>query len=236
MKIAICDDEPYYVEKTKDYISNYFKLKKIKFELCTFTNPTELLKSDLTAYNLAFLDVDMPDFNGIEIGTQLRRANNRIILIYVSALVQYAIDGYSVHAFQYLLKQDLESTMTQCMDDVLQRLPTMAATFLLPTDLGGLDIPLSDILYFEVQNHTITVHTQRKARSVWTYNGIIAQVEAELTGEGFLRIYKSYLVNMEHITKMSNNTVLLSSGEILPCSRQNFKSLLKTYLLWEGKA
>lgn len=233
LKIAICDDEVIYTQKIEQYVKTYFQAKKINVHTDCFTRPAALLQSAEEEYDLIFLDVDMPELDGIHLGQELRKTNRKAILIYISALVQYAIEGYSVHAFQYLLKQDLERTFSQCMDDVMRQLPA-AGSYFIPTDAGGMKILLEDILFFEVQNHTILAHTQNQERASWAFSGKIAELEKELSQAGFLRIHKSFLANMRHIVRMERTGILITNGTCLPCSRQKFTDLLQAYILWEA--
>jgi len=233
LNIAICDDEVIYTQKIEQYVKTYFEARKIGIHTDCFTDPASLLQSAEKEYDIIFLDVDMPGLDGIHLGQELRKTNRTVILIYISALIQYAIEGYSVHAFQYLLKQDLEQTFPQCMDDVMQQLPA-AGSYFIPTDAGGIKILLEDILFFEVENHTILAHTQNQDRSTWAFSGRISGLEKELGHAGFLRIHKSFLVNMRHIVRMERTGILLTNGMCLPYSRQKFADLLQAYILWEA--
>lgn len=233
MKIAICDDEKMFVNRITELVIDYFQQRKIKIEVDTFLDPLVMLSSQ-EDYHIIFLDVDMPKLNGIQLGKQLRKSNRNAIIIYVSALVQYAFDGYSVHAFQYLLKRDLSRTFSQCMDDVMLQLPSTGSYFI-PTDMGGFKALLADIIYFEIQNHTIIVHTRNFARDQWLFQGTISQIETQLEGSGFLRIHKSYLVNIRHILRMGKAGAEITTGEVLPCSRQKYNDLLTEYMLWEAR-
>lgn len=233
LKVAICDDEPICAEKVRRYVENYFVGRKIRFQADTYTDATGLLQNAEKGYDILFLDVDMPDLDGIHLGRELRKKNRKAVIIYISALIQYAIDGYSVHAFQYLLKQDLEQTFSPCMDDVMQHFWSRGS-FLIPTDAGGRKVPYEDILFFEVQNHTIIAHTRNQDRETWPFSGKILELETQLSSAGFLRVHKSYLANMRHIVQLETTGALLTDGNLLPCSRINFAKILQSYLLWEA--
>lgn len=234
MNIAICDDEQLYVDKVKTLTEKYFLAQKLKIDVYIFCNAKDFLNSAIESYDIIFLDVDIGEYNGIAIAKSLREKNNKAIIIYVSAFVEYAIDGYSVQAFQYLLKNDLDSSFNQCMDDVMRQLPIKTATFFIPTDSGGFKLRLDNITYIESFGHTLKVHALNQDRGEYNFTGKMIEQENLLKDKGFLRIQKSYLVNMKHIVSMNKRTAVLTDNTELPCSKQDYPQILKQYMLWEG--
>ena len=140
-----------------------------------------------------------------------------------------------MQAFQYLLKNDLEKTFKQCMDDVMTMMPSIMEAYFIPSDAGGVKVPLRNILYFEVQNHTIYAHILDYSRDHLCYAGKISSIESDLNNKGFLRIHKSYLVNMKHIERITKTHVHLTNSIELPCSRKNYSEILTKYMLWEAQ-
>ncbi len=233
LHIAICDDEQACVKDMSERVKTFFESKNLEIVLDTFLSPNELLKSDVMKYKIIFLDVDMGTENGIDVAKQIRAMLSDVMIIYVSQFVQYAIDGYSVQAFQYLLKSDLDRTFSACLEEVLLRLPTQIRQFTFETANGMQSILLKDILYLESKNHKIEIRLQ--TGEVFSYTGKLSQAEQDLCDKDFLRIQKSYLVNMWHIHAMKSRVVTLDSGERINCGKEKYQQVLQTYLLWEGE-
>jgi DNA-binding LytR/AlgR family response regulator len=103
MKIAICDDCLTQLNELKDIISDINIVSS--FDLESFTSPSFLLeRCSLIGFDIVFLDVDMPEMNGIVLGKALHRISPRTILIFVTSYPEYAVEGYQCEALRYILK------------------------------------------------------------------------------------------------------------------------------------
>ena len=230
IEIAICDNDCFFVKKMVAILHDYFRRKRIKFSITLFDDPQRFLSSDLRKYDIFFIDTNMPKINGIEIGQDIRNYRGSSIIVYISNLDEYALDAYSVHAFHYLLKENIDIALVRCMDDIIHYLP-LFDVYILPTEDGAIKIKLSDIQYFEIQDHSIIVHTVNTNLNAWRFCGKLSLLEAQLSNIGFVRIHKSYLVNIQHLSRIQKESVVLDSGTELPCSRQRKKDILNRYHL-----
>lgn len=156
-----------------------------------------------------------------------------LIIVYVTGYVQYARDGYSVAAFRYLLKDSLDTELPDCIRDIQKKLYAQQKSI----TVRGLEYlsqtRLQDILYFEgtAQRHVIVHTRQGKSECV----GKLSEYEAELQDQGFLRIQRSFLVNMFHIEWIKNYHVHLSNGENLKVSERSYSKITTQYLMWKGR-
>ena len=110
MNILICDDELLAAEKIADLVS-HFAVK--------FTDVEKCMKSSLERCDIAFLDIDMKPYNGIDLARVLHDANPNAIIIFVTNYIEYAPAGYEVNAFIYLLKPEMEKTFDRFFEDAL---------------------------------------------------------------------------------------------------------------------
>ena len=125
MRILICDDNPLMVEEIHKYIQLYFQRSNSKCpEVVCFTDGESLL-SDEGDKDLVFLDVEMPGFNGIYIGNELKKKNNKIIIFVVTAFSEYLDDAMRFHVFRYLSKPLDQQRFFRNMDDAI----SMSAAF-----------------------------------------------------------------------------------------------------------
>ncbi len=231
LKIAICDDEPIYINEIEKRTIDFFELEQINIKTYTFSDVKDFLNSKIAEYNIIFLDVEIGDYNGIELAKNIRMHNKTAIIIYISAFIKYAVDGYSVKALRYLLKSDLSSSFAPCLQEVLLELPSQTMIFNIPT--LNKNISINDILYLESKDHYVLIHF--KNNDVVSYIGTLHEADTILKAKGFLRVQKSFIVNMRCITNIKGRSVTLENGQSINCSKQNYQEILQTYLLWEGR-
>ena len=121
-QIAICDDEKIFTDKLAHMIKQYSNAHHHVIDLHLFQQAADFIQSSLESYDIVFLDVRFGEISGIEVAKALRAKNENAILIFVSAFIEYAIMGYSVHASAYLLKSDLDGTFESCMDEIFPQI------------------------------------------------------------------------------------------------------------------
>ena len=235
MKVAILDDDPMFVKELQQKISMGCAKRDWGLKCVSFSNPQELLDFDLSDTQVVFLDIDMPETNGIEVASQIRQRYTDIILVFVTAYIQYAPTGYKVNAFRYILKGSLNEEIGSCLDAIQDKLFEGKETILIDTKDSHLEIALQDILYFEGTPYRrtllYTIHSDDQAIEC---RGKINEYEERLVGKGFLRLQKSFLVNMYYINKISSYTAKLRNGKILKVSEKSYKKICTEYLVWKG--
>lgn len=119
MHILVCDDDAAFSAKVAEYAATYFEAHEIPVQATVCSDPEQVLAiPDLELYRIAFLDVDMPQVSGIALGGQLRHRNPDICLVYVSAYLAFALDGYKVNAYRYILKRDVAKQLPSCLEDI----------------------------------------------------------------------------------------------------------------------
>ena len=234
MKVIICDDNSTFVFKLKNLISDYCAKKDLPLDCSLYYSPTSVLSADLSSVQAVFLDIDMPKINGLEVAKQLRRRRPDLIIVFVTAYIEYAPAGYRVDAFRYLLKTQVNEELTSILDDIQQKLYASQETILLRQ--GDYDIPvaLKDILYFEgTPRREVLVHLLNAAEPLHC-SGKLADFVDSLHEKGFLRLQKSYLANMAHIIRIRSYKVTLRNYEVLKASEKNYSIICEEYLQWKG--
>jgi len=119
MNIAICDNDMDFVLKLKACIDDYLARSNLAGVYELFSSPAKLLDADLLAADVVFLDVDMPEINGIEAAGLLRRKYPDVVLVFVTDYIEYAPAGYRVDAFRYLLKSRLALELSGALDEIV---------------------------------------------------------------------------------------------------------------------
>lgn len=183
-------------------------------------------------YDLILLDMNMQEKNGIEVAKELRSQKIETPIIYISAYIEMAPYGYVVNAFRYLLKNDLEETFCFAMDDVMKELKHHLETIEVRTENVQIELRLSDIVFVESYKRYVLIHTKKDEYKQY---GKISDMEKMLCQKEFLRVHKSYLVNLDHVVKIKNRILFLDNGEEVPCSKERYSEIVHQYVMWKGR-
>ena len=125
MHILVCDDDAAFAARMDEYISEWFRAREIQVQSTVCTSGEQLLATpELERYQLAFLDVDLKTTDGIALGRKLRQVAPDIVLVYISAYLEFAPQGYTVNAYRYLLKRDIAAQLPSCLEDIFPACPT----------------------------------------------------------------------------------------------------------------
>lgn len=235
MKILICDDEPLFGQKLRSAVLLWFEQKGIQAGCTVFSNPLQVLDApDLAEYRIALLDAEMAPLNGIQLGRRLREANRKILLVYVSAYLEFAVDGYSVNAFRYILKQDLEKSLSLCLEAVVKELVPQDDWLTFKSGREPWSVCLQDVYYLESDLRKVNVYGSTPHKPLGSAYEKLSALVPRLEEKGFLRISRSHLVNMAYLKKIVNYTAVLENGVVLGTSRTGYAGLCQTWLTWKG--
>ena len=222
MHMLICDDDARFAARVEQLVRACLGQREIPAEIVVCTSGEEALAvPDLELYQVALLDVDLDTMNGISLGRQLRQRSPEICLIYISAYLEFAPEGYTVNAFRYILKRDLERQLPSCLD-----------SFLCEQARRG---PKTLTYYLESDLRKINVYGDAAHQPVCSYYGKLTDLPRELFENGFLRVGRSYVVNMKYIRQISGYQVTLRNGVELGVSRNGYAAIRGTYLEWKGQ-
>ena len=236
MHILVCDDDAAFSAKVAEYAATYFEAHEIPVQATVCSDPEQVLAiPDLELYRIAFLDVDMPQVNGIALGGQLRHRNPDICLVYVSAYLAFALDGYKVNAYRYILKRDVAKQLPSCLEDIFSGMSDLRKTLEVHHNRTTSEIPLDQIYYLESDLRQINVYGDIPHQPICTFYGKIADLPAMLYENGFLQVGRSDVVNLQYVRSIRNYKVELRSGVELSVSRQYYTAIRSAWLEWKGQ-
>ena len=234
LQIAICDDEQFYREKIRKLLEEYFVKHELKYTIQSFLSGEEFLNrsESRVKYDIVFMDINMNELDGIQTAMQIRSFHSDTYIVLVTAFINYVLEGYKVNAVRYIMKDTLDTAVTECMDAILQKMRIAQVTFSFME--GERNLYTDNILYVESQKHkSIFFYMESSIVNYHIYDKLDS-IEQKLSEYGFLRIHKSYLVNMKHIRKISNYMVYLDTGEELPVPRLRFQNIKEAYVAYKG--
>lgn len=233
MNILICDDERSIAQQVSELLQKHCTEAGMQVRFHLFDDPCAI--KDFELYDIALLDIDMGDFSGIDLARRLRKEKPGIVIIFLTNFIQYAPEGFEVQAFRYLLKSDMQERLVSYFEDAVREVVREKQIITISVNSELIDIPVSHILYLESNLRIIIMHLLHDDRKEYRFYGNMTDLSEKLEDLGFLRIQKSFLVNMEYIEQMQYEKVSLSGGIVLPSSAKNHKELKQHYLKWRGK-
>ena len=236
MHILVCDDDAAFAAQMDEYISEWFRAREIQVQSTVCTSGEQLLATpELERYQLAFLDVDLKTTDGIALGRKLRQVAPDIVLVYISAYLEFAPQGYTVNAYRYLLKRDIAAQLPSCLEDIFSGMSDLRKTLEVHHNRTTSEIPLDQIYYLESDLRKINVYGETLHKPLCSYYGKLTDLPASLQEDGFLRVGRSFVVNMRYIRQISNYKVMLQNGVELGVSRNGYAAIRGAYLEWKGQ-
>lgn len=234
MLIATCDDEIQYCEQVENFMIRLGNSLGIDIKCDKYSNGKELLESNFNQYQIIFLDIDINNENGIQIAEKIRETNQKVQIIFFTALIQYAIDSYKVNAYRFLVKPiEYEDFVFQLTELLIRLNDYEKSNLVLTKDGQEYIIKIKDIIFVEVMDHTLTYHCVNYNITV---GGTMRKLEMNLKEHFFSRIHNSYLVNMKYIAEIRNQNLLLKNGKELPVARSKKETFRQAYLNFWGDA
>ena len=151
MRILICDDEEKYVVSLKDNITQYFKERYINAEFVTTTSSKEVLKIQ-EPFDLAFLDVQMPEADGITVAKELKKLNGKVILFVVTAFEEYQDEAMDLHIFRFFEKPFDITRLYSSLDKAMEYIDESYVDIFLFSKGEHKQVLVDDIVYIRRDN------------------------------------------------------------------------------------
>lgn len=229
LNIAICDDEKIEVELLNTYVKNWAKRNRIKLEIEFFYSGEsfEFQWQADKSYDILLLDIEMPGINGVELAKRIRKKDDQLDIIFITAIPDYIGEGYDVSAINYLIKPIREEKLYECLDRSIEDIGRDKKTILIDADGDIIRINQEDIVYIESISHEIEINTI-KDKYITRKN--IGVIEKELDKGAFVRCHRSYIVGLKHIKKITKKNVEIDSGHLVPVSRRQYKKTNKAFI------
>lgn len=229
MRVAIVEDMDENIAILQAYLDRYGAEHHIAIQYFGFRDGMDFVEGYRPEWDLILLDIEMPLLNGMDTARQIRKSDPRVLIIFITCLTQYAIEGYSVRALDYVLKPVQYYAFAAKLDQVCEILAArQCRPILVSSREGQIKLDSEQLLYVEVQNHTLCYHTSREMLRA-TGPKSLSKLAQELSDIGFARCHQAYLVNLRYVTRYDRSTVFLGE-ESLPMSRTCYKNFVQSLL------
>lgn len=225
INIAIVEDEAVEAERLSEYLRRYEKeTGGTKFHIVRFADGISFLTNYKAEYDIIFMDIEMPDLDGMATAHKLRIQDPGVILVFVTNMAQFAVKGYEVDAMDFMVKPVPYDNFRLKVARAIKKLEYKRDDKLVVYGRTGASVVMiPKIRYVEVVNHMLTFYTVEGAVSA---TGTLKNIEEKLVGRGFSRANSCYLVNLDYVTGYEDGIAELGQDR-LSVSRSHRKQFMK---------
>lgn len=214
MKIAICDDERLWSEQLAHRLEHYYQSLDVLIHC--FDSGTQLLdRFGKGNYDLVFLDIEMPETDGISVARRLRQEYPKCMIIFLTSHTDLAMRGYEVEAFRFLAKPIEDAKLEEALEAAEKRL--LDEIRIEVTESGTQRyLDCSDIQYIKSENVYLQIVTGDKTYLV---RKKLQDMLTLLPAQWFVQVHRSYAVNLKHVASFDGKEVCLREGSKIQVSR-----------------
>ena len=233
MNIIICDD----CQEDRTFLGRllreYEKRSTERFNITEYASGTRLCeaKEALSNCQIVFLDINMEEQDGLKTAIKIKELYSDIYIVLVTAYMSYSLEGYKVKASRFLLKDDLEYTIKECMDSLIGELHKKDCYVEFSFVEGQIRLQTDDIIYIETEKHKNVFYTKKQAYTIYKK---MDELENKLDEFGFVRVHQSFLVNMRYIEKISSYILRLITGKEISVPKSRYQEVKRKFALYKG--
>lgn len=230
-QIAVIEDDLSYQKLLQSYVQRFFESQGDAVCISLYSDGADFLESPPDHVDLILLDIDMPRVNGLETARQIRSTDQKVLIIFVTNLIQCALDGYTVDAMDFIVKPVSQAACFQSLSRARKKLLQNRDYHIqVSCQKNTVILHVNDILYAETQNHSLLLHC-RKGDLVVSES--MQTLEGKLSGFPFFRCHNSFLVNLSEVERIGKTDVYLGSA-LIPISKYRRPDFLKAMAAYMG--
>lgn len=227
--IAICDDDNTICSQIENVLLDYTDRNYIKVKISIFNSGESLINffNHGKVFDLIFLDIELENMNGVEVGRQIRKVLKiySTEIVYISGKDGYDRQLFDVQPLHFIPKPINPSIIIKDFKLALERMQKLGGFFKYQKGYDTYKVPINKIIYFESLNREIKIVF---INGEDFFYGKLEDIVLSISKFQFLQIHRSYLINYNHVAILRYSEVVMSDGSTLPISRskrQEFRSL-----------
>ena len=212
-RIAIVEDEKRQVQTLIHFLHQYEKENMVDFQLDFFSDGDEIVEKYGCNYDLILMDIMMQFMDGMTAAEEIRKKDESVFIIFITNMVDYAIKGYQVGAFDYILKPikyfQLEKSLTRALGKLKKE--GNGSHINIKTASGTQKISLNELKYVTSYGHYLTFST---IKGEYVSYLRVKDVEDFLKEKDFFRVNKGTIVNFRYVDGVDNNCCIIGDNRI----------------------
>lgn len=209
MRILICDDEADYLDQLNIHINEYMRNYFIECNITVTQQPMSIIHSD-AIFDLAFLDIQMEQIDGISLAKELKQRNNKLALFFVTNYYEYQDDAMDLQAFRYFEKPFDVNRLYAGLDKAMEYIDGAYVDVFLSGDGVQRRILVDDIMYVMRDNRRVVIVTKDGS---FTVKESFEDCCINLPSLFFYKVHNSFFVNLHYVNEYSYSELILSNGE-----------------------
>ena len=223
IRIALVEDDPAYAEQLLSYLKEYEKESKERISVQTFSDGEDIVTEYRADYDIILMDVEMKFMDGMSAAEEIRKMDTEVVIIFITNMPQYAIQGYKVNALDYILKPISYFSFSESMVRALAKVKTPEKEYITIVLKGGKKkLDVARICYVEVQDHVLIYHT---LDGDFETKGTMRDTDNQFDPRKYFRCNRCYLVNLEFVETYQGSDIMVN-GDTIQVSRSRRKPFL----------
>lgn len=223
-RIAITDDNPADVKYIHSVLERWADARSLSVHIDSYPSAEAFLfqYEENPACDIILLDIEMPGMDGVTMAKRLREKNSTAVIVFITGYSDYIAEGYDVSALHYLMKPVDPDRFMEVLDRAVERLCREEKYLTVKTTNEIVRIPMSSVLFLEAARNYVTIHAEGRGDFVVRHK--LGDFESKLD-ERFLRVGRSYIVNLTKLYRITRSEVLFPDGAVLPLPRGAYDTL-----------
>ncbi len=234
IQVGICDDEPAMLHNMEAFTHNCFSQNRIFATIQTFSSGLNLIYElqDGTHFDLLLLDIEMPQIDGMQLASKVKKLLPQVLIIFITSHIEYALDAYELSIFRYIPKANMDTKLTHALLDAAQFIQIQISKSYIIQNQNRLErIPYKNLLFISHEGKNSLLITNLPTSS-FKVRKTLQQIHEELDTNEFIFIDRGCIVNLSHILSIKNNECILKDGTHLVVSQARMQDLKEHMLLF----
>lgn len=231
LRICYCEDETAQAEWLRKKVLGWAEKNQVPVHMDLYASAEEFLfKAEGASYDLLLLDIAMKEMNGMELARKVRERDPEAVLVFVTSDPGFALEGYEVDAYRYLMKPVREDKLFEVLAYCRTRESGEEQSVLLKAEGEMCRIMRKNILYMEARGHYVELHLCGQEPLVVKAGFADILMEINAGSEALVKIHRSYAVNPGHVARIGRTDCCLTDGERLPVSKSAYQHLNEKFI------
>lgn len=229
MEIGICDDSEMFRRKIRDEIAAC----GMEVAVYSYQSAAEMLdEAEKRAFKIVFLDIEMPETDGMSLAGRLKQRDKELLLIFVTDHSELVYESIHYQPFRFIRKERLKEELPEAILSAKRLLDERCQIYEFIAGKEHYHIPVKELLFVEIREHRAYLNLEK---GYYIIRKTMKELEGELKLLDFVRVHAGYLVNMKRIQLIGKESVQLNTGREIPMSRNRKAEVKQRFMEYLGR-